>query len=495
MSGKKITSFTLIIFLIIFGAALLRFWRLESLTTFMGDQGYDFIIVKRMVAGEKFTMLGPKIGPYNQQGNLYLGPAYYYLLTPALLLSNLDPIGPAILTVILAILTVAIIYIIGTEFFSKPIAALASAIYAFNPFLISQSRASSNPHLIPFFSAAFIYATLKMTVGKSKKLVWQAVVGISLGIMFQLHYLASALFIPTLIMLAYFKKFKEMLFIAFFFVLAISPQIIFELRHKFFVTNLLFKQLTSGDNLVSISKFLMHLNKSLSSVSAIFVNFEKYQILNILAISFFIYLFLKREAKLRITVYFFSFIVIFGFIFASLYSGSIGPHYFTIIYVPVTILISVAFFGIFNLTSSQLLKMLLAVVMIILFISNLTKLDLNHRNGYTMPVGWNQEGVKKASKIIAKDVDNSKKFNVAATLDGDTRAMPYRYLLEVYGKNPQKVENYPDSDILYLISRDVEETIKRYTVWEVSNFAPFNIDQRWEIQNGIKLFKLTHKNL
>ena len=110
-----------------------------------------------------------------------------------------------------------------------------------------------------------------------------------------------------------------------------------------------------------------------------------------------------------------------------------------------------------------------------------------------MPEGWNQIGIKTASNIISVDVDSQKKFNVASTLDGDTRARPYRYLLEVKGKIPQDVEAYPSSSILYLISRDEEQKIKSYTVWEVASFAPFNITKKWPIQNGIWLYRLEKK--
>jgi 4-amino-4-deoxy-L-arabinose transferase-like glycosyltransferase len=100
------------IIVIILIAAILRFWRLEALTTFGGDQGYDFLIVKKILEGD-LTLLGPKIGPYNQLGNLYLGPAYYYLLAPALFLFHLDPIGAAFLTVILSLCTIFLIYLIS----------------------------------------------------------------------------------------------------------------------------------------------------------------------------------------------------------------------------------------------------------------------------------------------------------------------------------------------------------------------------------------------
>ena len=121
---------------------------------------------------------------------------------------------------------------------------------------------------------------------------------------------------------------------------------------------------------------------------------------------------------------------------------------------------------------------------------NILNLDLNRSNGYTMPNGWNMKGVKKAAAAIAADVDSSGKFNVAATLDGDTRAKPYRYLLDVENKTPLDVEHYPQADVIYLVSRDDEDAIKNYQVWEVASFAPFSINKLSDIQNGIKVYKL-----
>ena len=107
-----------------------------------------------------------------------------------------------------------------------------------------------------------------------------------------------------------------------------------------------------------------------------------------------------------------------------------------------------------------------------------------------MPAGWNLKGEKKAAEIIVKDPDSLKKFNIAATLDGDTRAMPYRYLVEIKGKIPQDVEAYPQSEVIYLISKDDRQTIQKYSVWEVSSFRPFSVEQLAEIQNSIKIYKL-----
>lgn len=481
-----------IIIILIF-AAILRFWRLEALTTFGGDQGYDFLIVKRMLVDGKFTLLGPKIGPYNQLGNLYLGPAYYYLIAPFLLIFNFDPIGPAVFTVILALATILIIYLIGIKFFSKPVAILASSLYAFNVYLIDQSRASSNPHLIPFFVSLLILSILKITIAKSQSKIWPIITGISLGTLFQLHYLTISLIPVVLVMLIISRRLGTLVLMISSFLVAILPQITFEFRHQFFITSQFFKQFSQGNNVSSIDRFLDHFSRSTQNLSQVFINTDKF-LFAATALLILILLFTTKSKKARKSILLLILTVILGLIFASIYSGEISLHYFASIYVSIVLLMSIILMALLEFAKNPLIKSVLILLIFQIFASNFLGLNLSNPEGYTMPKGWNLKGVKKASAIIATDAGPSK-FNIAATLDGDTRARPYRYLVEIAGKIPEDVEHYPTSDVLYLIARDEDDVIKRYTVWEVASFVPFQIAQKWEIQNGIKLYKLvkTHQ--
>lgn len=492
MFALKLIKAHYLLILILFLAALLRFWRLESLTTFSADQGYDFLIVKRMITDGEFTLLGPKIGPYNQIGNLYLGPAYYYLIAPFLLITSFDPIGPAILTTSLAIATIFIIYLIGIKFFSKPIATVATFIYALNSFLVNQSRATSNPHLIPFFSAVFIYSMF-MLFKKPRSLIWAAICGISVGIAFQLHYLASSLLLTAFIFLVTAKRFKTLTITLLAFIVTISGQIIFELRHDFFITNLLIKQLKAKDSVSGLERFFSHLSEAVISLQATFLKTDKFTIP--ITICFFliiaIFIINNRSAKKLVLVLISS--IFLALLLASFYSGSLGLHYFASIYPIIALLISAVIVTIFKLSRHLIVKIILTILIFQIITIDLMSLNLNSQQGYTMPVGWNLIGIKKASKIIAEDIQSSQIFNIAATLDGDTRARPYRYLVEVYGKKPQDVELYPTSEVIYLIARGEENTIYGYTVWEVSSFMPFEIKAKWDIQNGIRLFKLERK--
>ena len=76
------------IFLLLLFGVFLRFWRLEGFVTFLGDQGRDAIVIRRILTGEHF----PAIGAPTSIGQVYLGPFYYYFIAPWLLLFNFNPL-------------------------------------------------------------------------------------------------------------------------------------------------------------------------------------------------------------------------------------------------------------------------------------------------------------------------------------------------------------------------------------------------------------------
>lgn len=137
-------------------------------------------------------------------------------------------------------------------------------------------------------------------------------------------------------------------------------------------------------------------------------------------------------------------------------------------------------------------KILGLILIIFLVFININKIEFSRTNGFTMPEGWNYLGVKKASQIIAKDASGD--FNIAAILDGDTRGYPYRYIIEIAGKQPKGVEEYTNLKNLYVVARGSENDVLNYPVWEIQTFLPAKISKTWEIQNNIKVFKLEKDN-
>src|SRR3990167_2057673 len=114
------------ILFVIMPAAYMRLYRISEYLTFLGDEGRDVLVVKRMLLDGKFTLLGP----ITSVGSIYMGPIYYYLMAPFLYLWNFDPTGPAVMVALLSVTTVYIIYRIGTDYFHPQVGLVAAFLYS-----------------------------------------------------------------------------------------------------------------------------------------------------------------------------------------------------------------------------------------------------------------------------------------------------------------------------------------------------------------------------
>ena len=234
---------TLIVFI---SAIFLRFYRLADFVTFLSDQGRDAIIVKRIVTLQHL----PAIGASSSVGQVYLGPFYYYLISPFLLLFNFNPIGLAFAVALFSVIGLYITYIIVKKEFDVRTAFLFLLFISFSYVNIVASRFSWNPNLLPFFSFLTLYFFYKLL--KTKRILFSIVFGAFFSFSFQLHYLAALLIVPILIFSAmeFFQNKKKLMFIGNIFISIISfvffsfPLVIFDLRHNFLNFNNLLRLFT-----------------------------------------------------------------------------------------------------------------------------------------------------------------------------------------------------------------------------------------------------------
>src|SRR3989344_9245901 len=176
----------------------LRFYRLEGFVTFLGDQGRDAIILKRMITFEHF----PAIWAPSSVGQVFLGPFYYYFIAPWLLLSGFHPIGPAIGVAFFSSIFLVIAYVAITELFNKKVALVSVFLLAFSEVLINFSRFSWNPNLLPLASFLLFYVLVKgLKDHDVKKFV---ISGALFSISIQLHYVSLALTMPIVLVLIHY---------------------------------------------------------------------------------------------------------------------------------------------------------------------------------------------------------------------------------------------------------------------------------------------------
>ncbi len=224
----------LLIFILIL-ALCLRFYNLGATMTFLEDEGRDLLIMYRMIDQHRPVLIGPQ----TSTGNMYLGPLYYYLTTPALLLAQLNPLGPVIFIALTGVLTVWLLYVVGTKWFGKFAGIIAALLYAVLPLPVSFTRNSWNPNLAPIFAVLMLWFLVKIAHYKSYSLKNFLLLGICAGALVQMHYMTLLFLVGVGVTLIIYLRssltilLRGVLVALFGFLLSLLPFIVFEMRNDF----------------------------------------------------------------------------------------------------------------------------------------------------------------------------------------------------------------------------------------------------------------------
>lgn len=221
---------------------------------------------------------------------------------------------------------------------------------------------------------------------------------------------------------------------------------------------------------------------------------------------FFVYLLIKSKQFLNIKAYlttlsgfflgnlpFFVFEIRHGFynintilfVFLNSSSGSeLTSHYF------VFSLLIFGFYGsliFINKINNKRNASLLLIIALGIILKIQTKIVIGHAP-LDVIEGWNYTEQQKMADLIIKD-GCPKNFNVAATVQGDTRAYDIRYLLNIRNCNPMKVEEYPKAEKLFLVA-PVNRPPGGESVWEVSSLGKFKINRQEKINEKVVFYEL-----
>ena len=138
----------LLLILVILTGAFMRLYKIDQYMTFLGDEGRDVIIVRRLLVNFDPIL----IGPGTSVGNMYLGPIYYYMIAPFLLLFNFSPVGPSVFIALLGIITIYFVWYVSRKWFGNIAALVSALLYSVSPVVIYFARSSWNPNIMPFFA-------------------------------------------------------------------------------------------------------------------------------------------------------------------------------------------------------------------------------------------------------------------------------------------------------------------------------------------------------
>lgn len=454
---------------------------------FLSDQGRDAIIIKRIITFEHF----PAIGAPTSIGGVFLGPFYYYLVSPFLALFNFNPVGLAFGVAFLSIIGLIAIYITVKNELDKKTALLFLILAGFSYIQIENSRFSWNPNLLPFFSfftLYFFYKTLK-----DKKYLFAVLFGSFLSFCFQLHYLSALLIIPILFfsIIHLLKTKKKTTFILQIICAFISflfwsiPLILFDIRHNF-LNGTNFIKLFTEQNMVQKASFLSRL---IEVNNGFFSALAKTQVLSIIALIVLIFILLvlfsrvhtkKYHERLFILIHAVNFI--FFMVFFTFLNSPNHPHYYGQIYLSFFLIIS---FILMSFQKCSAFKNILIIFFVIIYIF------FNAKN-YNFLFNKSQNHIKHSKKVaefLSEKIDN-KPFNIS-TWPVDFSEDNYLYFLELKGKIPAKRENHEVTNQMFVLCNTKPCLVINSPSWNISMFGKAKIDKIWNIEN-IEVFKLIH---
>lgn len=491
---KKYIPLILLILILLLGASF-RFYKINEYMTFLGDEGRDVLVVKRMLVDHKFTLLGP----ITSVGSMYMGPVYYYFMVPFLWLWQFDPVGPSVMVALFAIATIFLIYKLGSEFFHPSVGLIAAFFYAVSPLTITSGRSSWNPNIVPFFSTILIYSLLKVTA--QKKIKWFIGTGLSLGILLQLHYVTLILIPIICVSLVVSRpKIPAKAYLAAFiaFVISYSPFLLFELRHDFVNLRAVIRFILE-QNSASGPPFMIQLWNVVNDVIVrlfwrlITINSAELAKLLVLTIFISTIAYWKHYLKRKETKIALKIIIIWltiGVLSFGIYRGVIYDYYFGSLFAIPFILTGITLFTLWKY------KKITKIAAVIIFAGILTLFIKNS------PFLISPNNMLANTKEIAEFVyglKDDKPYNFAL-IAGRNSDHAYRYFLELWGVPPVTIEN-PSidpsrktvTDQLLVVCEEKVCQPEGHPLWEIAGFGRAEIVGSWKVVTT-EVFKLVPYN-
>lgn len=485
-------EFLAIIFILLL-ATFLRFYKLDEYMTFLGDEGRDALIIKKILVERDL----PFIGPPTSIGNIYLGPLYYYMMTVPMAIFWLNPVSAAAMVALIGVATIGLLYYLARSWFGAKAALLVALLYTVSPVTIIYSRHSWNPNPAPFFA---LLAVLGFYLARQKRdFRWLLLVGLSLAFIVQMHYLAlillpifTAFWIHELVL-----QFKEKIYHHFIlgsllaftsFTLLMLPLVLFDLKHNFAnyrALMMFFGERETTVNLNIINSILRVFPIYRDKLLGHFIGVNNEIITGLLVILILVPV-VMNFSKIKNQLfssrfpqwpYFVLGIWLVGSMLGlSLYKQSVYDHYLGFVSPAPYLLLA----GLIVSFKHKWLELSILVIVIVLVVLNLQKSPL------LSPGGRQLERTQKVAEFIISKSEN-KPFNFALISKSNYDAA-YQYYLDLYGHKPAVL---PDkkTDQLWVVCEDPVCKPVGHPKHEIAAFGWTRLDMEYEIL-GLKVYKL-----
>ncbi len=306
---------------------VLRSYQIDIKNPFGYDQVDNAWAAKNIIVNHWYPLVG-MVAKANS--GIYIGPAYYYLISVFYWFSNLNPVASSLFAIFTSAVSFWILYYATSRLFSKEVAFIAVFINTFNFITMLFDKIQWPVGFLPAISLLIFYLLYKSITGDIKKLI---PLGIAIGIAFNLHF--TAIFFPIIALLCFpfLPRTRQTLKYLFLSLLSFIPWLIPSGIY-------MWVNKTSGSNVSYINNYYhgFHLRRFLQIIGDAFLHFDTYLPDNIKKIKLalpiiFAIVYLKDKIKNENKI---KFLYIAGLFFLvpwivfSTYKGEMTDYYYSI---------------------------------------------------------------------------------------------------------------------------------------------------------------------
>ncbi len=440
---SKQQTFILLI-LIFFIGLILRLLYFNQIS-FGYDQARDAFEAVSIWTTDHYKLVGPS----SDIPGVHHGVLYWYIISPFYYFSKGDPrVGKAFLTLI-NISGIYIIYFFSQKLFkNKKISLLSAFIYAISFETVNYARWSSNPTLAIFSIPIFFYG-LWMIIDKNlyglpiMVFSWTISFQSEFFLIYHLAFIAAGIVYAVFVNKQTIKLTKKSLLLYFLSLLALSPYLASEWKFKFRTTKALFGFFRKSQSFslhllgIKLSKFINSL------ISNIRYNIADFNIILTTIIFWIIitllifYIAKKKQFKKEIiflSIWFLSPGPLYLFERSNAYFLNIGNLY------PLIILSAFFIISLTENVSRKLRNLLLTIVIVSVFISNIHLILKNNYKGEVLLSVQNGLTLSDEMRVVDWAYQESKgKFFAINTVTNPLFInTTWAYLFDWYGKRKYK---------------------------------------------------------
>lgn len=321
----KFDRYLKVFLILLFAGLVLRTLFIEKRFYFGHDHDLALWFVRDVIQNGHLRLIGQQ----TSTEGIFIGPLYYYLLIPFVMIGGFSALGLVAATIFIGIFGIWSSYYVFSRILDNKAGLIGSLVYSLSQFSVNNDTEAYPTSAVIIWSIWLIYALYLFVKKKeiNKALIISAIL---VGLIWHLNF-ALILTVPLLVYGIYLNHKKlnarSTVYSFILFLALLSPFFLFELKHGFLQTNSLIASLTTdqGDIVYSGGKKLLRVykitNQTLFSLIGI-VPASALLYLGVPALLFILYKKLPKQYFALFSVWYFLYIAFF-----SLYSKTVSEYY------------------------------------------------------------------------------------------------------------------------------------------------------------------------